>query len=644
MNDEKLDNWLNKTVSGTPGEQMLFDATAQMAPQKQPSPAPQPAAPKQGTPAHQGRGNNGGHGRGGNRHRTPPSRLQARATPPPHQNGGARVGVLRCIPLGGLDEVGKNMMVFEYADDIVIVDMGFQFPEEDMLGVDYVIPDISYLTNKAHKIRGILLTHGHLDHIGAIPYLLPKLGFPPIYSAKLTIGLVKKRLEEFSLERQGKLHVIDPTKPMKLGNFNIEWFRVNHSIPDGLGIILKTPAGTVVHTGDFKFDFTPVFQEPADYAKIASLSGQGVAALFSDSTNALKPGNTMSEKKIGENIDEIIRKADGRIIIAAFASLIGRLQQIVNSAHYYGRKVFISGRSMADNISIAQELQYIKAPPGLLHPINKIGKTKDEHVLIITTGAQGEAMSALTRMALGDHQHISLKKGDTIVLSSSPIPGNERSIYTVINNLVRLGAKVIFNQVMDVHTSGHAQREDLKLMINLVKPKYLVPVHGELYMRHAHAEIGHEMNMDAAHTILIENGDVLEVVKGEARKTGEKVSANYIMIDGKGVGDVGAQIIMDRQVMAENGMLVVLFTVDEKTKKLVREPEVISRGFVYMKESEEIVRETVSVSKKAYDEAVTRMPQWKRGDIKAFIRGSLDRFSHRRIERNPLILPIIVEI
>ncbi|MBI4994498.1 ribonuclease J [Candidatus Peregrinibacteria bacterium] len=551
---------------------------------------------------------------------------------------------LRVIPLGGLDEVGKNMMIFEYDQDIVIVDMGLQFPEEDMLGIDYVIPDISYLAGKENRIRAILITHGHLDHIGAIPYLLPKLNFPPIFTTKLTLGFIKKRLEEFSLEKRARMYEIDPKKQMRIGNFTIDWFRVNHSIPDGVGIVLRTPAGTVVHTGDFKFDYTPVFQEPADYTKIAALGSQNVIAMFSDSTNALKPGFTMSEKRIGENIHEIIKNAKGRIIIASFASLIGRIQQIVNSANFYGRKVFLSGRSMMDNVEIARQLAFLKVPPGIIHPINKMGKIKDEYVLILTTGAQGEAMSALTRMALGDHSQVSIKKGDTVVLSSSPIPGNERSIYTVINDLVRLGAHVIFNQVMDVHTSGHAQREDLKLMINLVKPKYLIPVHGELYMRQAHAAIGRELGLPEKNTIVVENGDIMEIAGGEVHKMHEKANANYIMIDGKGIGDVGAQVIMDRQIMAENGMMVVLFTVDSKTKKLLKEPDIISRGFIYMKESQEIMREAIGVAKKAYEEALLRMPQGKRGEIKAFIRGSLDRFSHRKIERHPLVLPVIAEV
>lgn len=636
MQDKKLDEWISENIAGSAGEKISFAHSSTPQPQKV-AQVPQKQHQVAGTrkPFFQKKAVP-----------TRPSHGEAKQQPRPQgatlQH--AKASTMRVIPLGGMEEIGKNMTLFEYERDIIIVDMGFQFPDEDMLGIDYVIPDVTYLMDKLPRIRGILITHGHLDHIGGIPYIIPKLGFPPLYASKLTIGLIKKRLEEFGLEKKVQLIEIDPAKPIHLGGFHLDWFRVNHSIPDGIGIIIKTPAGTLVHTGDFKFDYTPVFQAPADYAKIAQLGSQNVTALFSDSTNALKPGYTLSEKKIGETLDDLIKHAHGRIIIASFSSLIGRIQQVINSAMYYNRKVYISGRSMVDNIAIAQQLQFLKISPGIIQPINKIGKTKDENVLILTSGAQGEPLSALTRMSHGDHSQVTIKKGDTVVLSSSPIPGNERSIYTVINNLVRLGARVIFNQVMDVHTSGHAQREELKLMINLVKPKYLVPIHGELFMRQAHAEIGRSLGMAEKNTVLLENGDVMLVSKGEVTKTSEKVSSNYVMIDGKGVGDVGAQIIMDRQIMAENGVLIVLFTADAQTKKLIRTPEVVSRGFIYMKEAQDIVNETIAVSKTAYDEAVERMPAGKRGEVKAYIRGVLDRFSHRKIERHPLILPIIVEI
>lgn len=592
MQDDKLGAWIKKNIEGAGGEKIEFESQRKVQP-----------------------------------HHLPHLR---------------RKGVLRVIPLGGLDEVGKNMMVFEYGNDIVIVDMGFQFPNEDMLGVDYVIPDITYLEDKTDRIRGVLLTHGHLDHIGGIPYLLPKLNFPPLFGTPLTMGLVLKRLEEFGLERKAKLHNINPAHPLRLGQFHCEFFRVNHSIPDGVGIILRTPAGVLVHTGDFKFDNTPVYQQPADYAKIASLGLQNVIALFSDSTNALEPGSTMSEKKIGETLEEIIKHASGRIIIAAFASLISRIQTIMDLAVKYDRKVFLSGRSMNDNVSISRHLQYIKTPPSAVFPINKIGRTPDEKALILTTGAQGEAYSALTRMALGDHAQISIKKGDTIVLSSSPIPGNERAIYATINNLVRYGARVIFNQVMDVHTSGHANQEDLKLMVSLVRPKYLIPIHGELFMRQAHGELGKSMGMLDKQIIILENGDILEVERGEARKTREKVSAHYVMIDGKGIGDVGAQIIMDRQIMAENGVLIVLYHVDPKTKGLLGEPDVITRGFIYMRESKELISEIIRLAGKAYKECVTKKPGVKRGELKAYIRGVLDRYTHQKIERHPLVLPVFV--
>ena len=557
------------------------------------------------------------------------------------QKGG---GVLRCVPLGGLDEVGKNMMVFEYGNDAVIVDMGFQFPEEDMLGVDYVIPDITYLRGKESRIRGILITHGHLDHIGAIPYLVEQLGFPVIFGTKLTLGFVKKRLEEFGLVGRVKLHTIDPHQSLQLGSFQCEFFRVNHSIPDGVGIILRTPAGTVVHTGDFKFDFTPLFQHATDFHKIAALGSQGVAALFSDSTNALNPGHTRSERIIGENLDEIIGTARGRVVIAAFASLVDRIQLIINSAHKNGRRVYVSGRSMINNIEIARQLGYIKVPPGAVQDAKKLGRVPDEQVLILTTGAQGEAVSALSRMSLGEHSAISLKKGDTVVLSSSPIPGNERPITAMINNLCRIGAKVIFHQVMDVHTSGHANKEDLKLMISLVKPRYLVPVHGELYMRIGHGEIGRELGMKEPNIKILENGSILEIERGEARISREKASVNYIIVDGKGVGDVGAQILMDRQIMSENGVLVVLITVDEKTKKIVYDPEIISRGFIYMEQSAAIIKEIVGLARKAYTEITERDRRAERGDVKKYVRGALDRFTHKKLDRHPLILPVIAEI
>ncbi len=553
-------------------------------------------------------------------------------------------GKLRIIPLGGLDEVGKNCMILEYAHDIILIDVGFQFPEEDMLGVDYVIPDITYLEDKLDRIRGIVITHGHLDHIGALPYLLPKLKFPPIYATKLTMGLINKRLEEFGLEKQTKMHVISADDVLQLGPFNTSFFRVNHSIPDSVGIVVKTPAGNIVHTGDFKFDFTPSGdQKPPDFAKIASLSGQNIAALFIDSTNALKHGYTISEKKIGESMDTIIKNHEGRIVIASFSSQIGRLQQIIDIAKKYHRTIFLSGRSLIDNVNIASKLGYLKIPAGLTHDIRKVHKLPENKILILTTGSQGEPVSALTRMALEDHPSVKIKKGDVIVLSSSPIPGNERAIFTVMNNLCKLGAQIINNQIMDVHTSGHAQQEDLKLMMNLVKAKAIVPIHGEYYMRYGNKEIAMGLGYAEKDAILIENGGVIEIENGQARATGESIETKYILIDGLGVGDVGAQVIMDRQTLAENGVLIVIVPVDQKTQKLKGQIDIISRGFIYMKESEELIKAITEVAETAYRNILEKRKDPKRMEIKKYLKETIDKYVHQKIERHPLILPVIIE-
>ncbi len=572
-----------------------------------------------------------------------------------HQQPISYRGVMRCIPLGGLDEVGKNCMAVEYAtsrealkngqSEIIIVDMGFQFPEEDMLGIDYVIPDITYLEDKVDRIRGIFLTHGHLDHIGAIPYIIPKLNFPVMYGTKLTMGLVDKRLEEFGLERIAKTKVVTIDDVIQAGSFNVGFFPVNHSIPDAVGLIVKTPAGNFAHTGDFKFDFTPSGdQKPADFTRIAGLATQDMAALFIDSTNALKPGYTISEKKIGDSLEHIIKNIEGRVVIASFASQIGRMQQIIDYAEKYQRKIFLSGRSLIDNCYMAQKLGYLRVPTGLIHDIRKVHKIPEQHALILTTGSQGESVSALTRMALEDHPNIKIKKGDTVVLSSSPIPGNERAVFTVINNLSRLGAKIINNQIMDVHTSGHAQQEDLKLMMSLVKAKAVVPVHGEFFMRLGNRDIAMGIGYKEHDTIMVENGGVIEIENGRAKATGETVQTNYVMVDGLGVGDVGAQVMMDRQTLAENGVLIILIPTDRDSHKLKGEIDVISRGFIYMKESEVLINEIKEIAKKSYQNIVEKRAELKRGDAKKYIKESVDKFVHQKIERHPLILPILSEL
>ncbi len=575
---------------------------------------------------------------------TPAAGKHASPAPFAQRHGNYR-GKLRIIPVGGLDEVGKNCMILEYDRDIIIIDLGFQFPEEDMLGVDYVIPDLSYLDDKIDRVKGIFITHGHLDHIGGLPYVLPKLKFPPIYGTKLTNGLIEKRLEEFGQLKQSSLRTITRNDVIQVGQFNVSFFHVNHSIPDAVGIVVKTPAGNIAHTGDFKFDFTPSGdQSPPDFARLAGLANQDIAAFFVDSTNALKPGYTVSEKKVGASLENVIKNTDGRVVIASFSSQIGRIQQIANYAHKYGRTVFTSGRSLSDNIFIANKLGYLKYPNGLFQDIRKMGKMPENKVVVLTTGSQGEATSALTRIALEDHPNIKVRKGDTIVLSSSPIPGNERAITSVTNNLCKLGAHIINNQIMDVHTSGHAQQEDLKLAINLVRPKSVVPIHGEYFMRHGLKEIAMSLGYPEKNAILVENGGVILVENGEAKATGESVETKYILVDGLGVGDIGAQVMMDRQTLAENGVLILVVSVDEKTRKIRKDVDVISRGFIYMKESEELVKSISELARTSYNKIIDkRGPETKRGDIKKYIKETVDKLVHQKIERHPLVLPIIIE-
>ncbi len=553
-------------------------------------------------------------------------------------------GKLRIIALGGLDEVGKNCMVLEYGRDIILIDLGYEFPDDHLLGVDYVIPDISYLADKLDRIRGIVFTHGHLDHIGAVSHLMQKLNFPVLYGTKLTMALVEKQLTEFGLTTRTTIKTVTENDILQLGAFQVSFFSVNHSIPDAVGVVVKTPAGNIVHTGDFKFDFTPSgSQKPADFARIASLSKENIAALFIDSTNALKAGYTITEKKIGDSLESIIRNNEGRILIASFSSQIGRMQQIFDAAKKYGRTVYLSGRSLVDNVALSIKLGYIKVPQGLVHDIRRTKKLPEQKVIILTTGSQGEEVSALSRISLEDHPVVKIKKGDTVVLSSSPIPGNEKAVTAVTNNLCRLGARIINNQIMDVHTSGHAQQEDLKLMMSLVKAKYVVPVHGEYYMRFGNKEVAMNIGYDDKHTVLIENGDVLEIENGEVSYKGEKVSTNYILVDGLGYGDVGAQVILDRQTLAENGMLIVTIPVDTHSRKLKGDIDVISRGFIYMNETAEITQHVVEVASKAYKNILEKRPDASRADIKKYLRDQIERFVIQKIDRQPLVLPIIVE-
>lgn len=557
-----------------------------------------------------------------------------------------RQGQLKIIPLGGLNEVGKNMMALEYEDDIIIIDMGLEFPSEDMFGIDYVIPDITYLEDNKKRIRGIVLTHAHLDHIGGIPYMIPKLDFPPLYGTKLTMGLVEKRIAEFKQERMVKLITINPEEPLKLGKFLCNFFRVAHSIPDAVGVVIDTPVGKIVHTGDFKFDDTPARNQlPADMHKMQELGKQNVLALFCESTNALKPGHSMSEMEVGKILEETVQKAKGRVIVATFSSQIGRIQQILDAAERSKRQVFVSGRSMRENIEISARLGYLLFPKNILQDIRQYKKIPDEQALILTTGSQGEAVSALARIASGDHPQIKVKKGDTIILSSSPIVGNERAIFTIINQLSLLGANVIHNQIMDVHSSGHGKQDELCKMIDFVKPKYLIPIHGEYYMRQGLSTIAQQRcGFTDDRVIMLQNGDVLIAQPDKVRKSDEKIETKYILIDGRGEGHIDSQVQTDREILSMNGALIVLIYISGKTRNLNRNPDVVSRGFIYMHETEEITQEIGQLAQEAYRTIMKKNPGAARKDIKRYIQQTVDKYTTGKLERRPLIIPLLVEV
>ena len=552
---------------------------------------------------------------------------------------------LRIIPLGGLDGVGeRNCTVFEYGNDIVVVDMGFAFPDETMPGIDYYIPDVRYLEERKKKIRGILITHGHLDHIGALPYVLPKIGDPPIFTLPLSAQLIERRLGEFNMLGRAKINRLQVDDEITLGAFHIRMFRVNHNIPDNVGFAIRTPAGLIIHTGDWKFDQTPVGEKPAELDKLALYGKEGVRLLMTDSTNANIPGYSVSEKEISEVIDRIFRDTQGRIVFASFASLVTRVQEVFNIAAKYNRKVAITGRSMIQTVEAALENGYLKTVPKQIITPDQLKNFPDNQVVILTTGGQGEEFSALARMSRGEHRQIDLKPNDTVVISASVIPGNERSVQTMMSNLTRLGARVIYQKILDIHTGGHAKEEEHKIMLNLVKPQMLMPIHGEHFMLVHLGSIAEGMGMKKQDIFLLDNGQVLEVTDKTARITEERVPSDLVFVDGLGVGDVGEVVLRDRQVMAKDGMIVLIITVDRRGGKLAAQPDIISRGFVHMKTSEDLLREIKHEVRKVVEGKATKNlePNW--AYLRNELRDQIGEFLFNRTERRPMILPVIIEV
>ncbi len=551
---------------------------------------------------------------------------------------------VKIIPLGGLEEVGRNMTVFEYGNDIIIVDMGLQFPEEDMPGIDYIIPDISYLKGKEKNIRGVIITHGHYDHIGAITHLIRPLGNPPIFAAPLTLGIIKKRAEDDPAKTKLNLHSIKKTDRLMLGKFTVEFFHVNHSIPDGMGLAIFTPAGLIIHTGDFKFDFTPINDEPADIGRIAELGKRGVALLMSDSTDAETPGHSISEQSIMETLGHIFDKSRGRIIAVTFSSLISRVQQIITLAEKHGRKVALNGYSMKANVEIAKQLNYIKIRKGTIIRVEDVNKYPDSQIVVVGTGAQGESNAMLMRIANREHRSIAVHKGDTIIFSSSVVPGNERTVQGLKDTLCRQGAHIIHYKMMDIHAGGHAHREDLKMIINLTHPKYFIPIHGNYYMRKIHAELAAGTGIPEQNILLPDNGSVVELTPRAIHIAKEKVPSNYIMVDGLGVGDVGQVVLRDRQAMSKDGVFTIVIIIDSKTKKMIGSADIISRGFIYMKESTALIDETkkkvtqIVISKTSSEAPIN----W--AYIRNNVRDSIGEFLYTKTERRPLILPVVIEV
>lgn len=550
-------------------------------------------------------------------------------------------GKLQFVPLGGLGEIGKNLAAVAHGNDIIVIDCGLAFPEPDMPGIDIVLPDITYLLENRDRIRGIFLTHGHEDHIGALPYVLKQLNVP-VYGARLTMGMVELKLQEHQVTLHPKSHAVEPGAVVRAGTFSVEFFRVNHSIPDATGLIIRNPIGTVVHTGDFKFDHTPVDGHVADFHKLAQVGREGVLLLLADSTNAERPGYTPSEKTVGKTLDKIIEAASGRVIVASFASQVHRVRQVVTAAVRHRRRVAVVGRSMENVVHKAIELGYLDFPDGTWMDIDEASKAAAHQVLILTTGSQGEPMSALTRMSTADHKKVEIVAGDTVIISATPIPGNEKSVARTVDNLYRRGAHVFYGSTAGIHVSGHACQEELKLMLNLIRPKFFVPVHGEFRHLIHHAQLARDVGIDPSHVLIGENGSVFEITRDTGAIVGQ-VQAGKVLVDGVGVGDVGNIVLRDRKQLSNDGILIVVLGMDGQSGLMVSGPDIVSRGFVYVRESEALLDEARSRVRTALTAMEgTNLSEWSA--IKSTVRDTLGRFLWERTKRRPMILPIIMEV
>ncbi|MEK7560706.1 MAG: ribonuclease J [Patescibacteria group bacterium] len=571
-------------------------------------------------------------------------RASARAAAPRPQ-APAAASELKFIPLGGCGEVTRSMYIYEYGDDIVIVDMGLQWPDEDMPGIDYLIPNIEYLKPKIRNIRGVIITHGHYDHIGAIPHLADALGNPPFYATALTRGMILKRHEDFKAKPQPKIEVITPDSRLTLGAFHAEFFHVNHNIPGSVGVVLKTPAGTAVHTGDFKFDHSPVNEKPADIARLSAIGQDGVMLLVSESTDAEWPGHQISESEVQKSLEEVFQKARGRIIAATFSSLLTRIQQLIWLSEKYGRKVILEGYSLKQNVAVARELAYLKIEKDTLIDVKDMHRYPDERITIVCTGAQGEDRSALMRIANNEHRTISIHSGDSIIFSSSVIPGNEATVQRLKDVLYKKAFKVYHYATMDLHAGGHAKREELKMMINLIRPRYLIPIHGNYFMLKLHEELAEEAGMSRSNIMVTEDGEMVCISSAGIRKLEDRAPTDYVMVDGLGVGDVKEVVIRDRQHLSEDGIFVVIVLVDSKTGKIRTSPDIISRGFVYLKESQQLLKEVRTKTKSIVEEitvAGEHPINWVH--VKDMLREKIGQFLFQKTLRRPMVLPVVIEV